>query len=471
MLFSSYEFVLFFLPTVLVGFFATGRLWGHQTANIWLVAASLFFYGWFNPAYLWIILLSMAVNFMCLHGMASCRRSHPLRTVIYAFGVLFNIGLIGYYKYCDFFITNCNALLKTELPLLHLLLPLGISFFTFQQISYLVDVFRGACVEKPQLIDYMLFVTFFPQLVAGPIVHHHEMMPQFGKAETFRPDWTHIAAGLHLFSIGLFKKLVLADQVAIWATRGFDQLQELTFFQAWFVALSYAMQIYLDFSGYCDMAIGLARLFNIRLPVNFNSPYQAVNIRDFWHRWHITLGRFMSHYVYQPLGGSKGGLTHTCLTLMATFLVSGLWHGAGWTFVLWGGIHGGAMIVQRVWSAGPFKMPRPLAQTLTFLFVVLAWVVFRARDLPSALKVWRGLFSPADLRFGSISVIVTPGFSVGEATVFLAALIVLCLMFKNAVQRHHTFRPNRLNLYETVILFVFSVLSMARISPFIYFNF
>jgi len=271
------------------------------------------------------------------------------RKSILIFGVILNLSLLGYFKYADFFIENINIAFSVNAESLNLLLPLAISFFTFQQIAYLVDSYRQETKEY-DFLNYALFVTFFPQLIAGPIVHHKEMMPQFAKTRNKVKSYRNIAMGLFIFSIGLFKKVVIADTFAVWATNGFDVATTLNLFEAWATSLSYTFQLYFDFSGYTDMAIGLALLFNIRLPVNFNSPYKATNIQDFWRRWHITLSRFLRDYVYIPLGGNKKGSFRTYNNLMATFVIGGLWHGASWAFIFWGFLHGLALTVQKLWS-------------------------------------------------------------------------------------------------------------------------
>jgi len=464
--------MLFFLPIVLAGYFLLAPRAGKDAAHFWLVLASLVFYGWFNPSYLWIILSSVVVNYLAVRLIERQPAGGRIRKVFFAWGILFNLGLIGYYKYTDFLLANCNALLKTDFPALRILLPLGISFFTFQQISCLVDAYKGIRLANLSFINYTLFVTFFPQLVAGPIVHHQEMMPQFDRPDAGKPNSHHLAGGLHILAIGLFKKLVIADQVAVWATRGFSSPDPLTFTQAWFVALAYMMQIYFDFSGYCDMALGIGKMFNIHLPVNFNSPYRAVNIKDFWLRWHITLGRFLSHYVYLPLGGSRKGLFRTNLNLLLTFFVSGLWHGAGWTYVLFGCMHGIAMVVHRLWNHFGFSMHRRLGRALTFLFFMTSLVLFRADCVNTALRIWGGMLDFSSiLSPHGIRDIVKPGFSVRGSVLLLVALTVVCLTCKNAARRSVTFRPTRLRLAETVLFLTWSVLTMSRISPFIYFNF
>jgi D-alanyl-lipoteichoic acid acyltransferase DltB (MBOAT superfamily) len=268
------------------------------------------------------------------------------KKLLFQIGILFNISLLAYYKYMDFFIENTNILLNTNIELIHLALPLAISFFTLQQVAFLVDSYEGL-VEEKDFLDYAIFVSFFPQLIAGPIVHHAEMMPQFSSKWNMLKNYKNISAGLFIFSIGLFKKVVIADQFAQWANAGFNNAQVLNLLEAWATSLSYTFQMYFDFSGYTDMAIGAALLFNIKLPINFNSPYKATSIQDFWRRWHITLSRFLRDYIYIPLGGNRRGEFRTYSNLMVTFLLGGLWHGAGWTFVFWGFLHGVALVLHR----------------------------------------------------------------------------------------------------------------------------
>ena len=314
------------------------------------------------------------------------------KKIILAFGIAANLALLGYFKYSDFLISNVNFAFGTQIPHLNLLLPLAISFFTFQQIAYLVDCAALKGAKRYDFLSYCLFVTFFPQLIAGPIVHHEEMMPQFAKTKNKVINYENIALGLFIFSIGLFKKIVIADTFAVWATEGFDMAASLNLIEAWVISLSYTFQLYFDFSGYCDMAIGAALLFNIKLPINFNSPYKALNIQDFWRRWHITLSRFLRDYVYIPLGGNRSGKVRTYVNLAATFVIGGIWHGAGWTFIFWGCLHGAALVVQRIWSELGFKLNKFVAWFITFNFVNIAWVFFRAKEWDDALKVLRGMF-------------------------------------------------------------------------------
>jgi D-alanyl-lipoteichoic acid acyltransferase DltB (MBOAT superfamily) len=392
-LFNSYEFIFLFLPvTFFVYFFLTSKrlIIG---AKGFLVFASLFFYSWWNLLYLPLILTSMLFNYIIGNSLNGNKTKIKVqKKTLLAFGVVANLSLLGYFKYADFFIENFNFAFDGTIPLLHLALPLAISFFTFQQIAYLVDSYRQETKEY-DFLNYALFVTFFPQLIAGPIVHHKEMMPQFANSWNLFKNYRNIALGLFIFSMGLFKKVVVADTFAVWATAGFDTATTLTFFEAWATSLSYTFQLYFDFSGYTDMAIGAALLFNIKLPQNFNSPYKATNIQDFWRRWHMTLSRFLRDYIYIPLGGNRKGSFRTYNNLMATFILGGLWHGAGWTFVFWGFLHGLALVIHRFWQQLGFRIHGALAWFITFNFVNVAWVFFRAKEWEDAMKVLKGMFN------------------------------------------------------------------------------
>ena len=338
--------------------------------------SSLFFYSWWNIIYLPLILGSVLFNYII--GVSLSKRSDHTqirKKQLLAFGIIFNIFLLGYFKYADFFIHNVNYISNTNFPTLGLVLPLAISFFTFQQITYLVDSYKKETKEH-DFLNYAVFVTFFPQLIAGPIVHHKEMMPQFANVRNKVKNYKNIVLGIFIFSIGLFKKVVIADTFALWATHGFDVANTLNIFEAWATSLSYTFQLYFDFSGYTDMAIGAALLFNIKLPINFNSPYKALNIQDFWKRWHITLSRFLRDYVYIPLGGNRKGKYRVYSNLLVTFLIGGLWHGAGWTFIFWGFLHGVAMAVHRVWKELNFTVNKYLAWFVTFNFLNASWVFF-----------------------------------------------------------------------------------------------
>jgi len=391
-------------------------------------------------------------------------------------GVVSNIVLLGYFKYSDFFIMNTNRAFGSEIPLLHLALPLAISFYTFQQIAYLVDSYRKETKEY-DFLNYAVFVTFFPQLIAGPIVHHAEMMPQFARLKNKVKNYHNIALGLFIFSIGLFKKVVIADTFAVWATKGFDVAQTLNMIEAWVTSLSYTFQLYFDFSGYADMAIGIALLFNIKIPMNFFSPYKATSIQDFWRRWHMTLSRFLKDYIYIPLGGNRKGEVRTYTNLFATFVLGGIWHGAGWTFVLWGILHGLALVVHRLWKKVGIKIPVILAWFITFNFINITWVFFRATNFESAIKVLKGMFTGDLILPSGMSSLLELSMNWTKLYrhesylylwVFFAFVVVLVL--PNSMQLMKKFKTNFLYLFLTLTFFL-SLFMLHRKSEFIYFNF
>jgi len=401
MLFNSIEFLFFFLPITLVGFFALGAWAEHRFAIAWLVVASLFFYAWWNPVYLALIGFSMLMNYGFGFFLSrSLDERTGIRRAFLLISVALNLGLLGYFKYANFFVHNVNLALGTAFHLEHIVLPLGISFFTFTQIAYLVDAYRGEAREY-NFLHYALFVTFFPHLIAGPILHHKEMMPQFGNRRIFSPRAANLAIGATIFFIGLFKKVALADTFALHATPVFARAETgamLGFFEAWEGAWSYTFQLYFDFSGYSDMAIGLARMFGVRFPVNFNSPYRATNIIDFWRRWHITLSRFLRDYLYFALGGNRKGKIRRYVNLMLTMILGGAWHGAGWTFVAWGFLHGAYLVANHAWRSvvpwrGDHWTGRLLARSVTLLCVLVGWVFFRAETFHGALTMLRGMMN------------------------------------------------------------------------------
>lgn len=404
MLFNSYQFLFLFLPITLLVYFRAARS-GREIAILWLVLASLFFYGWWNPIYLLLLVASMLVNFGIgnLLSLAHRERRHRIGRLWLVVGIGANLGVLGYYKYANFAVGSLNAVAGTHFHLEAIVLPLAISFFTFQQVAYLVDAYNGITREY-RFAHYALFVTFFPQLIAGPIVHHKDMLPQFMRDEGLRPQVRNIAVGLTIFVIGLFKKVVLADGVAQYGTPVFNAAAagaSLSLLEAWGGALAYTLQLYFDFSGYSDMAIGAARLFGIKLPVNFHSPYKATNIVEFWRRWHITLSTFLRDYLYVALGGNRAGKVMRYRNLLLTMLLGGLWHGAGWTFVLWGALHGLYLCINHAWHhlisrlqprrLLPRALSKALAWGLTFTAVVVGWVFFRASSFDAADAILRGM--------------------------------------------------------------------------------
>ena len=404
MLFNSYFFIFVFLPVTFGVFFLLGRHRELRAAVAWLVIASLFFYGWWNPAYVGLIIASILFNYAAGTILGSERRSQSMRRAALTFAVVTNLVVLGYYKYAGFFLTSLNAALNTGYGLGEIILPLGISFFTFTQIAYLVDAYRGEAREY-RFLHYALFVTYFPHLIAGPILHHKEMMPQFGQRSIYRFDGTRFGAGMTYFVLGLFKKVIIADGLAKFASPVFaaaSHSQTISSIDAWGGALSYTFQLYFDFSGYSDMAIGLALMMGIRLPLNFNSPYKAVNIIDFWRRWHMTLSRFLRDYLYFSLGGNRHGETRRYANLLLTMALGGLWHGAGWTFVLWGTLHGFYLMVNHAWQTVRQRLGQDLERrtvlgtfvgsAITFLAVVVGWVFFRADTLGTARRLLESMF-------------------------------------------------------------------------------
>jgi alginate O-acetyltransferase complex protein AlgI len=381
MLFSSPEFIFIFLPITLWAYFTLCKYSKFVYAKIWLLFASLFFYAYWNPASVLIIISSAVFNFF-ISRLLSKSKSR----IILFLGITANLFALGYFKYADFFISNLNSALEKPYPLLHVALPLGISFFTFQQMAFLIDTFKNK-VKDFSFSDYFLFVTFFPQLIAGPIVHHSEMMPQFSTSANQKLNTNNVAKGLFVFNMGLAKKLILADSLSTVVVQGYKHADLLSVMQAWITSVFYSLQLYFDFSGYSDMAIGLGLLFNIQIPINFNSPYKAESIQEFWRRWHITLSTFLRDYIYIPLGGSKQGEWKAYRNLFLTFLIGGFWHGAGWTFVVWGCLHGFALAIHRFFTGFQIRVPKITSILITFLFVNVTWVFFRADSWQTAISL------------------------------------------------------------------------------------
>lgn len=485
MLFNSYTFIFFFLPVTLCIYFILNNKRLILASKSWLVFASLFFYSWWNIIYLPLILISMLFNY-AVGTILTTGHLVIKKKLVLIFGILLNLLLLGYFKYADFFISNVNYLTNFQIKLLHTALPLGISFFTFTQIAYLVDAYRGITKDY-SLLNYSLFVTFFPHLLAGPIIHHKEMMPQFDRIRNKVINYKNFAGGIFLFALGLTKKVVIADTIAVWSNKGFDTVESVTFIEGWLTSLSYTFQIYYDFSGYTDMALGAALMFNIKLPINFNSPYKALNIQDFWRRWHITLSRFMRDYIYIPLDGNRLSEFRTLSNLMLTFLIGGLWHGAGWTFIYWGFLHGLCFIAFRIWKKLNIEMPDILAWFLTFNFVNITWIFFRAREWKDATKILKGMFGfgeiVLDYKFEKIFLLLNLnqyGISLGSWKTlnnFMVNFPLLLIAFFIAILAMNSnemlikLNPNIFFMLLLCIMFVLSVLCLNRYSEFIYFRF
>ena len=401
MLFNSPIFLFVFLPTTVLCYLAVRQLAGPRGVLALLLTASIVFYGWWNPAYVPLLLGLALFNSLVARAITACRRAGQANrvTLLLTFGIAVDLMVLGYFKYTDFLIDSANVLLRENYPLQHIILPLGISFFTFQKIAYLVDSSRGDVIDH-DLLEYCFFVMFFPQLLAGPITHHSEIFSQIKGPWAFAIKPSNFMLGLTIFVIGLFKKVVLADHFAPLVSPAYDAVaagEKLNFFLAWQSAIAFKFQLYFDFSGYSEMALGAARLFGIQLPLNFNSPYRALNVVDFWRRWHMTLTRFLRDYVYIPLGGSRRGTPRLYLNLMITLALSGLWHGAAWHFVIWGSLQGASMVVAHAWRSvwRPINAwwSHTIARLLTFFVLTMILVMHRAPSTEVALEIYRGMIN------------------------------------------------------------------------------
>ena len=505
MLFNSYAFIFGFFPVVLFGFYRIGR-YSHNLASLWLTTASLFFYGWWDARFVSLLLGSIVFNYSA--GYLIGHRFSKLNTkpkLLLISAIAANLILLGYFKYANFFIQNLNNLAGTAVTTGNIFLPLGISFFTFTQIAFLVDTYQGK-VKEFNFIHYTLFVTYFPHLIAGPVLHHKEMMPQFARRDTCQINWDNVATGLTIFVLGLSKKVLIADSLADYATPIFTFAAsggQPMLFEAWVGGLAYTLQLYFDFSGYSDMAIGLSLMFNVRLPMNFNSPYKATSIIEFWRCWHMTLSRFLRDYLYIPLGGSRNGTTQRYLNLMITMLLGGLWHGAGWTFVIWGCLHGVYLIINHTWHVLKEQIgwgdggrgSRLAAGALTFLAVVVGWVFFRADSFASAMTMLQGMIGmngislPTSLEFlwnnypnyipfhdaiTFIEFIPSTKLAIDTALVTLMLGFIIVWGAQNvAVTAQHIHEQHR-RIYVPIALGCIlgvSLIAMRRVSEFLYFQF
>ncbi len=487
MLFHSYIFVFVFLPVSLGGYYLAGRI-GSRAAKLWLAAMSLWFYGSFRLEYLLLLLLSVFLNYGIALGMKGKKRAGWLL----AAGVAVNLAALVYFKYMDFFIGNWNYISGMELPLLRVALPVGISFFTFQQISYLADCYKGE-IETKGFLDYMLSIVYFPKLVEGPLVIYAEWEPELAGAGEKGFDAEKFMRGVCQFVMGMMKKVILADTFGGAVDYGYSNLEIMHGWDALLIVVFYALQLYFDFSGYCDMALGVSRMFGIELPVNFNSPYQAGNIVEFWKRWHITLNRFFTKYIYIPLGGNRKGRARMYGNLLIVILVSGIWHGAGWNFILWGMLHGVLYVLTRMWMnrRGDFhgrKVPRVISVPLTFCYTAFAWVYFRAENAAQGNRLISLLFSGDYVRVNRnlagyfnldefwyiLKVLRLDGWEYGHYILMgaITAFSLLLVFFgKNAAGVADKIKPKP----WTAVLFagamLWCVLAFSGVSTFLYFNF
>lgn len=503
MLFNSYIFIFIFLPIVLLGWYGLNFYKKYKLANLFLAGMSLWFYGYFNLYYLTIILVSIGLNYALSRLLtripADDRHTLLFRRTGLLAGVVLNLGILFYFKYYDFFIENINFIFQTHYTLKHILLPLGISFFTFQQLSFVIDRCLGKC-EHYSLINYITFVTFFPQLIAGPIVLYKEMIPQFEDHSRRCPNASSFARGIYLFILGLAKKVLLADTFALVANYGFAQTFSLDSISTVAVILAYTFELYFDFSGYSDMAIGLGRMFHVELPLNFDSPYRSCSVKEFWQRWHITLSRFFITYVYIPLGGSRKGRPRMLFNTFIVFLLSGLWHGAAWTYVAWGAMQGLLVVIDNLGIIGirgreekrpsRFHIPAPLGWFFTFTLFNLSLFFFRSSSMLAAGQLFKNLLSvrfsgklfeiAAQLDISEIYIIrqalelAAPGAVNYLYLIVMLALFVLAfylIFHKNAYERATCNELTSKRCWALCILFVWCVISLSQVSTFLYFNF
>ena len=493
MLFNSVEFIFLFLPVTWCVFTLALRA-GNRSAAAWLFLASLMFYGYWSPRHVLLLLVSIAFNYTV--GLLLGRSRDPgARRLLLILGVTVDLGLLAFFKYADFLLLSLSDLPGIDLEPLGILLPIGISFYTFTQIAFLVDAYRGEAKEYDP-VDYGLFVTYFPHLIAGPILHHKEMMPQFKALRTSRLGAEDVAVGLTIFVIGLFKKVVLADGVAVYVPTAFGaETAAPELGAAWMGALAYTLQLYFDFSAYSDMAVGLSRMFGVDLPLNFNSPYKAESISDFWRRWHMTLSRFLRDYLYIPLGGGRCGPVRRHANLMITMVLGGLWHGAGWTFVVWGALHGFYLVVNHLWRGLKERLgllpgkPGPVrrlgAWGLTFLAVVVAWVPFRATSWEQAREVLEGMAGLNGLGLAALPDLSE--LAVGWA--WIGALLAIAWFLPNTqeimadympqvrgrrtglARRLLSWRPSPIHAAACAVAAIVALGHLANVSEFLYFQF
>lgn len=515
MLFNSYIFIFLFLPLALAGWYLLNKLEKYTLAQIFLIVMSLWFYAYFDISYLGVILGSCAVNYLFSYLLTK-KESAGFKKGMLVIGCAVNLGILGYFKYYDFFLENLNAVFQTDLTLKNILLPLGISFFTFQQLSFVIDRCKGDAPHY-SFIDYLNFVTFFPQLIAGPIVLHSELIPQFQDKTRRKFDVSSFAQGIAYFTIGMGKKVLLADTLAKAVNYGFSDIAGLDALSAAVVALAYTFELYFDFSGYCDMAIGLGKMFHVEIPDNFDAPYKSASVKEFWRRWHMTLGRFFTTYVYFPLGGNRKGKVRTVINTMIVFLLSGLWHGANWTFVFWGFLHGIGVSVNNIFMKKEKKTEvtandavmkesgceqteklkqrkmqsyKRFAQLVTFVYVCLAFVFFRSDSMADGFLFMKRLFSfeysgsifaVAEAVNISEIYIVTKVLSMKAPQllamvnlfmlllIMVISVVVLCQKRTREIVEACTWKTSF--TLKMSILFVWAVLSLSGVSTFLYFNF
>ncbi len=475
MIFSTYKFIFLFLPVTFFVYFGLNRLKYYSISKIWLVVCSLYFYAQGSPSFFPFFLASITGNYLVGTKMIRTEGNQETqRKLLLAIGILGNVALLGYYKYTDFFIENLNALAGTDYALKHIVLPIGISFFTFQLIAFLVDCYRRE-MKQYDFINYLMFITFFPQLIVGPIIHHSEVVPQFENEENLKINYDHIALGLFLFSIGCFKKIMLADPMTTEAQEFFDKVSSnAPLIESWYRSIEYTISYYFDLSGYADMAIGLGWMFNIAIPANFNSPYKARNFQDYWRRWHMTLSRFLSSYIFRSVYKKEVPWRNYYIATMVTFFVSGFWHGAGWTFVVWGVVNGFFVCTASWMKRKGWSFPVWIAFPLTAIGVVLCRVLFVSSSFTDAWNVYMGMINVSSLGAslkGAVSRILFFVKWHKESELRLLIGLVICWFLPNSTQMGERFKPTWKNMLFAAVLLIICLVNMNKVVQFLYFQF
>ncbi|MCR5421703.1 MAG: MBOAT family protein [Lachnospiraceae bacterium] len=490
MIFNSYQFIFLFLPTVVIIYHFINSKNRYEAAKIFLLVASLAFYVFFSFQMLLILILSILLNYLISLGIYKNPHNTTIKKTLLFIGIAFNLGLLIYYKYLGFFDGIINSVFKTGLSVQKTLIPLGISYYTFSQIAFLTDTFKDSD-KKYNFIDYALFISFFPKISVGPIMFAKDLIPQFNDPDRKKTDYNNIARGIIIFTMGLAKKVLVADHLSKYVTWGYSNIDKLGTTNALLTMLAYTLQIYFDFSGYCDMAKGIFQLLNLKASENFLSPYKALSIADFWKKWHITLTSFFTNYVYIPLGGNRKGKLRTYINMFIIFFLSGLWHGADFTFIIWGILHGIGITFSKLLKDKMLKIPKTIRHLGTFIFINITWVFFRSSDLNEALDFFRQLFSfkfipiniefaakttPDELQFIQWLILSaldkTPYLSACIISVgFLLCAIMICFYCKNSSEITAGIKLNSSVVTTTVILLVLSILSLSNVTEFIYTNF
>ena len=487
MLFNSYIFVFLFLPITLIGYYQVNRIKNALWGKLWLIASSLVFYGFFSIKYAALLLLAIIANYFLTLETGKSEKEN-VKKGFFALALVFNIGMLAYFKYTDFFIDNINHFGNKEIPLLEIALPLGISFYVFGQIAYLIDVYKGS-YKPANFIDYVTYMTFFPKISQGPIMLYDDFDEKLNGEGRRSIDYNNILKGLYIFALGLGKKMLLADNLARVVNQGFSNYKAFNSLEIFIAMLCYSLQIYFDFSGYCDMAVGIGKMLNIELPINFNSPYKANSIADFWQRWHMTLNKFFTRYIYIPLGGSRKGIIRTIINVLIVFAISGIWHGAYWTFILWGLLNGVFVILYRLLRKWIDKIPNVVRIPVTFVITTFLWSIFRADSISEWTTMMKSLFTAgftypnSELfydfntitEFRIISRLGLQGMVDSKPWLLLVIVLIICMMViwftRNTQERLERFVPTWKKCVAFVTIMTLSILSMSQVTEFIYYNF